>query len=167
MIEKGRMTVESSQDIVVFLVGARINKWWLLPLSLPVLARMGAMLEELQADESSGLLGVQPLGMGGTVQYWRSLEDLQRYANARERQHRSAWTLFMKKLFKNAAAGVWHETFFVRAGEYESVYTNMPRFGMGRFKQLVPAHGSRESFEKRLARSSVERRQRADETIGA
>ena len=149
------MTVESDQDIVVFLIGARINKWWLLPVSLPILARMGAMLKELRADESSGLLGVQPLGMGGTVQYWRSLEHLERYANDRAKQHRPAWLLFMKKLFKSSAAGIWHETFFVRAGEYESVYTNMPRFGMGRFKELVVARGRRESFAKRLARGSA------------
>ena len=26
--------------------------------------------------------------------------------------------------------GIWHETFRVRAGEYEAIYGNMPRFGL-------------------------------------
>ncbi len=27
--------------------------------------------------------------------------------------------------------GIWHETYLVRAGEYEAIYGNMPPFGLG------------------------------------
>lgn len=32
----------------------------------------------------------------------------------------------------------WHETYLVRAGEYEAIYGNMPPFGLGRAGRLVP-----------------------------
>ena len=31
-----------------------------------------------------------------------------------------------------------HETYLVRAGEYEAVYGNMPPFGLGKAGRLVP-----------------------------
>ncbi len=34
--------------------------------------------------------------------------------------------------------GIWHETYLVRAGEYEAIYGNMPPFGLGRAGRLVP-----------------------------
>lgn len=149
-IQLGRLTVDNQHDLVVFIIGARVNRWWLLPLSLPILARMQKMLRELAANPDSGLLGVQPLGFGGMVQYWKSLEHLQAYAHDRNQTHRPAWTQFFQKLFKNVAAGVWHETFAVRAGQYEAVYVNMPRRGMGHFQTLIPAEGGLHTMKGRL-----------------
>jgi hypothetical protein len=146
----GRQTIQNEQDIVVFLIGARVNKWWLLPFSLPILASMPRMLRELARDPSSGFLGVQSLGLGGMVQYWRSIEDLNRYAHDRSRQHKPAWLRYMRQLLGNGAAGVWHETYAVKGGMYEVVYTNMPRVGQGRFRPLVPATGERATASKRL-----------------
>lgn len=37
--------------------------------------------------------------------------------------------------------GIWHETYSVAAGQYESVYINMPAFGLGKAGLLVPATG--------------------------
>jgi len=142
-IVRGRMTVDNDEDIVVFLIGARINRWWLLPLALPILSQAPRMLAELQADPDSGLLGVESLGFGGMIQYWKSVAHLERYANDRDRHHQPAWVAFMKKLFKNWAIGVWHETYVVKAGAYESIYSNMPRRGLGKLKPLIPATGSR------------------------
>jgi hypothetical protein len=150
----GRQTIENDRDIVVFLIGARINKWWLLPLSLPILASMPRMLGELAKDPSSGFLGVQNLGLGGMVQYWRSIEDLNRYAHDRTRLHKPAWLRYVQKLLGNGAAGVWHETYVVNAGSYEVVYTNMPRVGQGVFRPLLPATGERATAFKRLRLSS-------------
>ncbi|HXS19544.1 MAG TPA: DUF4188 domain-containing protein, partial [Polyangiaceae bacterium] len=65
-IQPGRLTVKNEQDLVVFLIGARINRWWLLPLSLPILSKMNSMLRELEQDPESGLLAVQPVGFGTT-----------------------------------------------------------------------------------------------------
>jgi hypothetical protein len=36
------------------------------------------------------------------------------------------------------ADGIWHETFLVRAGEYEAIYDNMPPYGLGKAGDLVP-----------------------------
>ena len=49
--------------------------------------------------------------------------------------------------------GIWHETYLVRAGDYESVYVNMPPFGLGDATTLVPATGERETASDRLGRT--------------
>ena len=38
---------------------------------------------------------------------------------------------------KSDRTGIWHETYRVRAGEYEAVYGNMPPFGLGKAGRLV------------------------------
>jgi hypothetical protein len=114
------------------------------------------MLAELAKDPSTGFLGLQNLGLGGMVQYWRTVEDLNRYAHDRARSHKSAWVRYMQKLLGNGAAGIWHETYAVKAGSYEVVYTNMPHFGQGRFRTLLPATGERATASKRLRISEPE-----------
>ena len=46
--------------------------------------------------------------------------------------------------------GIWHETYLISEGQYESIYHNMPAFGLGRAGQLVEATGHRESASKRI-----------------
>lgn len=151
----GRQTIENDRDIVVFLIGASINKWWLLPISMPIFISMPRMLRELASDPDSGFLGVQNFGLGGMAQYWRSLDDLNRYAHDKQKTHRPAWLRYMQKILGNGAAGVWHETYVVRAGDYEAIYTNTPRIGQGRFRPLVPATGERATALRRLGRADV------------
>jgi|SRR6478609_9371879 len=154
-IQPGRLTVKNEQDLVVFLIGARINRWWLLPLSLPILSKMNSMLRELEQDPESGLLAVQPVGFGTTIQYWKSYAHLNRYANDPKKLHRPVWAAYVARLFKNFAAGVWHETYVVRAGEYEAIYTNMPRWGLGLHQPLIEAHGPHKTSASRLTRADV------------
>ena len=149
-IVPGRMTVENESNIVVFLVGARINKWWLLPFAIPILSRMRKMQQELLSDPDSGLLAIQSLG-SADVQYWKSAEHLMAYASDSGRSHKPAWQAFYKKLFKNEAVGLWHETYRASAGTYESLYVNMPRFGLGKALALTRAEGSRKSIRQRLS----------------
>ena len=40
------------------------------------------------------------------------------------------WKRFFELVKADGDIGIWHETFRVRAGEYESVYGGMPRFGL-------------------------------------
>lgn len=148
-IIEGRKTVRNHEDIVVFLIGARINKWWLLPLALPILSKMRAMQKELLADPDSGLLAIQSLGLAD-VQYWRSAEHLMRYANDRTREHKPAARRYYQKLFRNEAVGIWHETYLVPAGQYECIYTNMPQTGLGKLRPLVEAKGPLQSAPARL-----------------
>jgi len=46
--------------------------------------------------------------------------------------------------------GIWHETYKVRAGEYECVYSGMPPFGLAKASSIVDAVGQRESARDRI-----------------
>lgn len=146
-----RLTTDNQEGLVVFILGARINRFWLLPIALPIVNRVQHMLQELQAEPELGLLGVQPLGMAATVTYWKSLDHLLAYADAEERTHKPTARRFFKRLFKNRAVGLWHELFVVAPGHYEGLYANMPTFGLGHFQRLVPATGPNGTARRRLA----------------
>jgi len=47
--------------------------------------------------------------------------------------------------------GIWHETYLIKPGQYESVYSGMPPFGLGKIGKLVPATGKREDARTRLS----------------
>jgi hypothetical protein len=140
LIQSGRKTTKNGRPLVVFLIGARINKWWLFPLWLPILIKMRKMQQELLADPNSGMLGFQSLG-GADVQYWSSVDELMRYATDKTREHQPAMKKFFQKIFRNEAVGIWHETYVVPAGNYENIYTNMPTFGLGKCVPLLDAEG--------------------------
>jgi Domain of unknown function (DUF4188) len=149
-IVPSRMTAEVDGDFVVFLIGMRINKPWKIHKWLPVLLAMPRMLNELKAQPDSGFLG-HTMGMKVIVQYWRSFDHLEAYARNRDAQHWPAWVEFNKRVGSSRGdVGIWHETFQVRAGEYEAVYSGMPPFGLGTIGRLVPASGTRESARGRM-----------------
>jgi hypothetical protein len=50
----------------------------------------------------------------------------------------------------NGNVGIWHETFRVAAGQYETVYNNMPEFGLGKAGMLVPAAGRKSTAVGRI-----------------
>jgi hypothetical protein len=63
-----RMTHDYDGDLVVFLIGMRINKPWRPDLWLPVFNAMPKMLAELSRDPDSGLLGYRlAVGAGGPL----------------------------------------------------------------------------------------------------
>ena len=150
------MTARIEGDFVVFLIGMRINRFWKFRKWLGVAMAMRRMLKELAAKkpEETGFLGVEGDGGFGTItQYWRSFEHLEAYAKNRDSQHYPAWKAFNIKIRSNGDVGIWHETFKVRAGEYECVYNNMPAKGLGKIGELVPATGRRESAGGRIQQS--------------
>lgn len=150
---EARMTGEIEGDFVVFLIGMRINKLWKVRKWGPAALAMGAMLKELYAAprEDTGFLGHQGLSMFNMVQYWRSFEHLEAYARDQDAAHWPAWGAFNKAM-KGARGdvGIWHETYLVRAGQYETVYSGMPKMGLGKSSNLVEARGNRDSARKRL-----------------
>lgn len=148
-----RMTVQFEGDFVVFLIGMRINKLWKVHQWWPVASAMRGMLEELSRKPESGFLGFQATGgiPPVMVQYWRSFEHLEAYAKDREGKHYPAWKAFNQKIKSNGDVGIWHETYKVKAGEYECVYNNMPRYGFGKVGELIPAVGRRESAGQRIS----------------
>ena len=148
-----RMTAEVDGEVVVFLIGMRINHAWKLHRWLPVARAMPRMLRELEADTNSGFLGFH-MWLGNptiSLQYWRSFEDLERYAKDATHLHRSAWAAFNRAVASNADVGIWHETYRVKPGDFECIYNNMPLFGLARATKCVPAQGRRESASGRMA----------------
>jgi len=153
------MTADIDEDFVVFRIGFRINSLWKVHKWLPVFIAMPRMLRELDADPDSGLLGYRTSfthRRATLTQFWRSFDDLHEYAHDPDAEHLPAWQRFNSEVGKSGDVGIWHETFLVRAGDHESVYVNMPPFGLGAATELVPASGERETASDRLGRDSGE-----------
>lgn len=153
-VVKQRMTAGVEGDFVVFLIGMRINKLWKLRSWWQVTTAMPRMLKELHKNPESGFLGAHSVlyspRMPAVVQYWRSFEDLERYARAKDAEHFPAWVKFNKTIGSNGNVGIWHETYRVAAGQFETVYNNMPLFGLAAATNSVPASGYRTSARGRM-----------------
>ena len=138
---KGRYSGTLEGDFVVFLIGMRVNKPWKVHRWFPIFLQMPRMLRELQRQPDSGLLGATQgfLSTGPVVvQYWRSFEHLERYARDPDAEHLPAWRQFNRLVRGSGDVGIWHETYRVRAGEYETIYGNMPRVGLARVGDHAP-----------------------------
>lgn len=149
-INSNRMTAHIEGDFVVFLIGMRINKLWKIHKWLPVFLAMPRMLKELEKRPESGFLG-HIFGPKVIVQYWRSFEQLEAYARSQDQLHWPAWVDFNKRMGKSRGdVGIWHETYQVRAGAYETIYSGMPPFGLGKASRLIQIGGKRESARERI-----------------
>ncbi len=63
---------------------------------------------------------------------------------------------FNKRIKKSRGdVGIWHETYLVRAGNYEAIYSGMPPIGLGKAGSLVDAVNARESARQRLRKINV------------
>lgn len=142
-IFKKRMTVALDEPIVVFILGVRINKWWKIHKWLPVLRAMPKMLKELENNQDLGYLsGESWIGRNFMmVQYWKSFEAIEKYAQSRTNAHLPAWKNFNLRIGSSGDVGIWHESFEVTPGHYECIYYNMPKFGMGKFSSMIEATG--------------------------
>ena len=154
-----RMTARIDGEIVVFLIGMRINRFWKVHKWLPVARAMPRMIAELAAAPEHGFLGAEQWFGNPTImlQYWRSFEALERYAKNRSAQHLPAWAAFNRAVGSGGDVGIWHETYRVRPGDYECIYNNMPLFGLARATTAVPASGRFESAEGRMRESRADR----------
>lgn len=149
----GRFTAQSDEPFVVFLIGFRVNRWLAVRSWTRVASAMGPMIAELKRQPELGLLHVQPFvywrGVG-MVQYWRSFEQLHAYAHARDSAHLPAWAEFNRRIGGNGVVGIWHETYTVAPGHYETIYANMPRFGLGSAGRHEPVTGRTEGARARI-----------------
>ena len=139
-----RMTAEIEGDFVVFLIGARFNDKLQFARSLLDLGGrrgMKHMLDYLVARPEKGLLAYE-MGIPTIVQYWRSFEQLEAFAKDKDDPHLDVWRQYWRRVGRSGRTGIWHETFLVKAGHYESVYGNMPPHGLGKAGRLVPASES-------------------------
>lgn len=151
-----RMAAEIDGDFVVFLIGARFNNRLRLLRSFQDLGGrrgMRHMLDYLVAHPEKGLLAYE-MGLPTIVQYWRSFEHLEAFAKDTDDPHLDVWRSYWRRVGKSGRTGIWHETYLVRAGEYEAIYGNMPPHGLGKAGRLVPiaeATGARERLRSGTA----------------
>jgi hypothetical protein len=141
-----------SGDFVVFLIGMRINKPLRIDKWLPVANAMPKMLKELYANPELGLIHHE-MWFSRTlvlIQYWRSIEQLIAYSKNRNAEHLPAWQAFNKAVGTDGSVGIWHETYMVSDKKYETVYANMPPFGLGKAGTLVEARSGYQSATARL-----------------
>ncbi|OIK07132.1 DUF4188 domain-containing protein [Streptomyces monashensis] len=137
-----RTTADAKGDVVVLLIGMRINRFWAVHLWLPVMLAMFRMLRDLRKEPERGLLGHVLLTASPrtyyVVQYWESKEKLYGYATASDAFHHKAWARLNRKERAGklrGQVGIWHESYVVPEGSYEAIYGDMPAFG------LAAAHG--------------------------
>jgi hypothetical protein len=150
---RGRYTAQTDAPFVLFIIGMRINQFWKFWRWLPTLMAMRPMLLELLSHPEKGLLSAEfALSLRGpiVIQYWRSFDDLDRFARGPADPHLPAWSKFNRTAGRDGSAGIFHETYVVQPGQFEAVYGNMPRFGLARAVEHVPASGRRETARGRL-----------------
>ncbi|MFE5142985.1 DUF4188 domain-containing protein [Streptomyces fagopyri] len=142
-VTAGRTTAAAEGDVVVLLIGMRVNHFWAVHQWVPVFFAMLRMVRELEKEPRRGLLGRVLLTASPrtyyVVQYWESKEKLYAYASAPDMFHHKAWAIINRKERAGGFrqhVGIWHETYVVPEGSYESIYADMPPFG------LAAAHGS-------------------------
>ena len=67
------------------------------------------------------------------VQYRRSFDHLEAYAKARGNEHWPAWIDFNRRMRNSRGdVGIWHETYHIRASEYEAIYSGVPLRGLAK-----------------------------------
>jgi hypothetical protein len=90
----GRYTAQADGSLVVFLIGMRINHLRAVRKWVPTFMAMVRMLPRLFRHPEKGFLGAQTIfywrGIG-LVQYWRSFDDLERFARSPSEPHLAAW----------------------------------------------------------------------------
>lgn len=149
----GRYTAHSEEPFVVFLIGMRVNRLFALHKWLPTSRAMSRMLRVLRDHPEKGFLSGELILYGrgiGLIQYWRSFDDLERFAREPSDPHVDAWKRFNRVIGADGTVGFWHESYLVDPRRFEAVYGNMPVFGVAAATTHLPAVGRRETARARL-----------------
>ena len=109
---------------------------------------MGPMRRKLYNNSQKGLLGAEQFfywPRAALVQYWRSFDDLERFARDPNDPDFPAWRRFNQTVGTDGSVGIWHETYAVEAGQHETIYNNMPMFGLAKATEHLPGKGRLET----------------------
>ncbi|WP_330460014.1 DUF4188 domain-containing protein [Streptomyces sp. NBC_00820] len=162
-ITRGRTTADATGEVVVLLIGMRVNRFWAVHQWVPVMLAMVRMLEELRRAPERGLLGRVLLTASPrtyyVVQYWESKEKLYAYASAPDALHHRMWSLINREERAGKVrghVGIWHEAYVVPEGAYEAVYGDMPAFGLAAAHGQVPLERRGRYAKDRFAHRSGE-----------
>lgn len=86
------------------------------------------------------------------LSYWESPEHLQRFAADRYAPHLQPWRDFMRTLRGTGSVGIWHETYQVSTSDLETVYVDMPAFGLAAATRHEPVGAGANTARQRLGR---------------
>ncbi len=149
----GRFTARMEGSYVVFLIGVRVNRLFAITKWTQVVRAMGPMLKELHTHPELGFLSAETLlsWRGVTsLQYWRSFDALLAYAHAANGNHLPAWAAFNRSIGADGSVGIWHETYVIDPRRSETIYGNMPRWGLAQAGVHIPITGVRDSARQRV-----------------
>ncbi|MBD0861079.1 DUF4188 domain-containing protein [Gordonia sp. zg691] len=141
------------EGTALFLIGMRVTRPWRVRAWLAVFAAMPKMLIHLRRRPEAGMLGAQ-LYLGGSLMvlsYWRSADDIRRFAADPDAPHLPVWRWFNRELADTGSVGIWHETYVI--GEHETVSSGMPPWGLVRAVGGCAVDASTATAGRRLARS--------------
>ncbi|WP_339850435.1 DUF4188 domain-containing protein [Paenibacillus sp. FSL W7-1088] len=65
-----------------------------------------------------------------------------------------AWKRFNQSVGSDGSVGIYHETYKAQSGSYETIYANMPKFGLAKVSNHVPATGRKETSRRRMGGES-------------
>lgn len=150
-----RVTADLEDEVVLFLIGMRINRPWKVWQWWPMFNAMRRMLNRLEQEPALGLLEAKSYAAPPdvmVVQYWESFDKLEAWARDPGLPHQPAWKAYKQAVGGTGDAGIWHETYVVKPGMTESVYENMPPHGLGAAVELTDATGPRLTAALRMRR---------------
>jgi hypothetical protein len=151
----GRFSAQIDESFVVFLIGMRVNNIWAIDKWLPTAQAMGPMLNTLHRYPDKGLLGKEtffrllPIEIV-SITYWKSFEHLEHFARSADEPHLESWRTFNRSIGSDGTVGIWHETYLVPVGQSESIYANMPVFGLAAATSHVTTIQKKETARRRL-----------------
>lgn len=156
----GRYTADYQESFVVFLIGMRVNEFWKIGKWYPVASAMSPMLNVLYAHPEKGFMGgeaffrIWPITTC-LITYWRSFDDLEHFAKSKDEPHVEPWRKFNQAIGSDGTVGIWHETFKVEAGQHESIYGNMPRFGFAAASQHISVSAAKNTARSRIKADKI------------
>ena len=117
------LRIQPERGVTMFIIGARVRRWWMLHHLFWVNLAFGRMVRELRAHPELGCLHIRT-GPSLTVMTWESREQLVAYARAADHAHLPAWQRFNRLVRQSRSVGFWHEIYEVDAGAHHAVYVD-------------------------------------------
>ena len=134
-IYNGKYTSKPENPFVVFIFGMRINNVFFIWLWIPFIIRLLRMVKRLREYRESGMMNAHLFFSGkgvGVMQYWQSFDMLEAFARDGNDVHLPNNKKYKKSVGKSGLVGIWHETYLVEHDKFETMYINMPKWGLSK-----------------------------------